>query len=353
MNILADASLPGLKEAFPSPFNLTLYRTHEEVTSLLKHQDILLCRANLKVNQTLLNNHQLHYVATASSGSDHIDHRHLKLKNSTVIDAKGCNAIAVTDYVISSLAYLDSIHLIKGSKIGIIGFGHVGAQVYNRLKAADFELFCYDPPKAYLDNAFKTCSPEMLYQCDVLCIHAELHDASFYPSRGLINSSFLSKLKSSCVIINASRGGIVDEEAILNTPLTYCTDVYLNEPKIDQNIINRSTLCTPHIAGHSLEAKFAAVSIVSKKIHSLLNLPVPQEYAIPMGPNSRLNIDQSWQDLALSLYNPIYETQELKKTLDIEEAFLQLRRNHVQRHDFYTYLDHEMKPKLKEILGAH
>lgn len=337
MNILADASLRGLDEAFPHGFNLTRYKKNEEVSALLQGQDILFCRSTLKVGEALLMGHHLNIVATASSGSDHIDLDYLKAQNTALIDAKGCNARAVADYVHSCIAYLNQKHLIKGRKAGIIGLGYVGREVQNRLKACAFDLYLYDPLKASQEKDFISCSIEALYTCDVLCIHAELHQRDLFPSHYLINDAFLNQLKPHCVIINAARGGIVDEGALLSTstPLTYCTDVYMNEPKIDKRIIDKSALCTPHIAGHSLEGKANAIRIASQKIHALLGLNIPV-YAPPQKPPTlNTSQDSSQEDFILAHYNPIIETQALKQAMDVESMFISLRERHNKRHDRY------------------
>jgi erythronate-4-phosphate dehydrogenase len=352
MNILADASLPGLIEAFPEPFKLTLYKHHEEIRGLLKNQDILLCRAQLKVDESLLTHHALSIVATASSGSDNLDKPYLKSKGITALDAKGCNAVAVADYVVSSIAYLAQNQILQGTKVGIIGLGHVGSEVYKRLKAADFELFCYDPPRATGDPHFKSDTKENLYQCDLLCIHSELHNLPPYSSVNLIDEHFLNQLKPGCIIINAARGGIVDEEALLNlkNPIVYCTDVYLNEPQINRQIIEKSTLCTPHIAGHSLEAKYSAVAVISRKIHEHLGWK-PPIYAVPSATPSSRNT-HSWQELALALYNPITDTHLLQQATNLKAAFIELRTAHTYRHNFNTCIDPCAQNKTKQILGA-
>lgn len=345
MNILADALLPGLNSAFPPPFILTLYHNPDEVPGLLDNMDILLCRSTLKINRALLKGHQIKFVATATSGTDHIDFDFLKSQNITMIDAKGCNAISVADYVVACLAYLDQRQLIKNKTAGIIGLGQVGTKVYERLKAANFQLFLYDPPKVTRDASFQSCSLEDLYECDLLCIHAELHNNYPYPSINLINQDFLEKLKPGCIIINASRGGIVNEEALLQigSSLLYCTDVYSNEPNVDKQIVSKATLCTPHIAGHSLEAKFAAIAIVSHKLHQMIGLPSPQ-FATPAKPH-RLNESEDWRELALSIYNPINETLALKQAENIPSTFLSLRKSHHHRHDFATYFDADLIKK--------
>lgn len=339
MNILADATLPGLYEAFPPPFILTQYTCPEEIPRLLKNQDVLLCRSTLKVNEALLTHHPLQFVATASSGTDHLDHAFLKAQNIHIIDAKGCNASSVADYVMACLASMEKQRLVRGRTAGIIGLGKVGTQVYERLKKANFQLIAYDPLKELLEKPFKSAALEDLYQVDLLCIHAELHNTAPYPSMNLIDSYFLSQLNPKCVIINAARGGIVNEEALLNTAksLIYCTDVYLNEPTIDERVLTRASLCTPHIAGHSLEAKYAAVALLSEQLHQFLKHPIP-EYAMPQKPPTvAIQENQSWQEFILSLYNPMIETQQLKEADDKKAAFLSLRKQHQTRHDFLTY----------------
>lgn len=341
MRILADASLPGLENAFPPPFTLSLYSDNKELMSLLKGQDILLCRATLKVNSELLKEHHLKYVATASSGTDHLDHSFLNSQKIQIIDAKGANASAVADYVVSCLAYLEKNKLINGNKAGVIGIGKVGEKVCTRLHHANYQLALFDPLKALQDQHFQSCAKEELYDMDLLCIHAELHDQPPYPSANLLDDVFLAALKPGCVIINAARGGIINEEALLNTsqPLIYCTDVYANEPAIDERMVNRATLCTPHIAGHTIEAKLAAVTMVSEKLHHLSGLPVPQFNSTLMPPHQIMEIskDKSWQEVVLSLYNPADETAQLKQSLDKKNAFLNLRKSHQKRHDFSIY----------------
>lgn len=331
MNILADASLPGLIEDFPEPFHLTYYRQPDEIQKLLPGQDVLLCRSTLKINAQLLQNHQLRYVATASSGTDHLDHDWLATQKIQIIDAKGSNACSVADYVVASLAYLEQHQLPQGKKAGIIGLGKVGTQVQERLQTAGFKVLTYDPLKA-LHEPFQSCDLKDLWQVDLLCIHAELHDTEPYPSVNLINYDFLSHLKPGCVILNAARGGIVNEEDLLNTQqkFTYCTDVYWNEPAVDKRILQQAFLCTPHIAGHSLEAKYAAVAMISATLHQILGLENPK-FAVP-----KITEVQKPGSI-LSIYNPLEETLLLKNAEDIATTFLKVRKDHQKRHDFWVY----------------
>lgn len=338
MKILADASLPGLTKAFPKPFELTTYHQAAELKSLLPGQDILLCRANLQINADLLAAQSLRFIATASSGTDHIDKNILTQKNIQLIDAKGANASAVADYVCACLAYLLTTNKLAGRKAGIIGLGKVGEKVRDRLSALDFSLALYDPPKALVDEQFRSCNLEDLRTCDLICIHAELQDSLPYPSRNLLDHAFLYALKDHCVIINAARGDIVNEEALLSIskPLLYCTDVYSKEPAINPAIVERAYLCTPHIAGHSLEAKFLAVAQVSKALHEAFGLTPPAS-EVPKLNLRPIPRNETWAQQILSIYNPAEESRLLKEAMHKQEAFLSLRKAHNTRHDFAAY----------------
>lgn len=353
MKVLADVSLPGLLQAFPKPFELTFYKQPEEIPKLLKGQEILLCRSTLKVNETLLKGQALKYVASASSGTDHIDASYLQKNAIELIDARGSNAISVADYVIATLAFLQKYKGFSGTKAGVIGIGEVGSQVVKRLIAAGMEVFCYDPPKKELDSTFFSSSLEALTQCDLIAVHANLHDQLPYPSRNLLDEAFLSQLKSEAVIINASRGGLVNEEALLKQKkhLIYCTDVYNNEPRINGKIVDFATLCTPHIAGHSIEAKFKAITMLSQKLHAHYHLRLPTDIPSVINDLTVLPANRSWQEAVLSLYNPVDETNLLKASDNLELTFLKLRKAHQNRHDFNSYDAHLTCEQTKKILG--
>jgi erythronate-4-phosphate dehydrogenase len=336
MNILVDASLPDLSRLFPKPFRLTQYHSLDQVKPMLADHTILLCRSTLRIDAALLQGSAIQYVATASSGTDHIDHHYLASQHIRLFDAKGSNALAVTDYVTATMAWLEQNITLTGRTAGVIGVGRVGTHVVSRLRALQYDVLCCDPYQAKLNPTEQYLPLEALTACDVLCVHANLHSLDPYPTHNLINHDFLAKLKPGVVLINASRGGIVNECALLNAnkPIHYCTDVFLHEPNINPSIVKFATLCTPHIAGHSIEAKLNSVVQLSEQIHRTLNLspPLPQADTRPTLPALRMG--DSWQERLLREYNPYHETQRLKNHPDTTGTFLTQRQAHTTRHDF-------------------
>lgn len=335
MKLLADASLPDLTTCFPAPFVVSRYDTHADLQRLLPEQDVLLCRSTLRVDQALLQGSQLRCVATASSGTDHIDARYLAAQGIELFDARGSNAPSVADYVLSSLAHLRRRTDFHGNRAMVIGMGAVGSLVARRLRALGWAVSAHDPLRT---DGFQSDPLTNLAQYDLLCVHPDLHDKPPFPSRRLLNEALLTQLRPGAAIINAARGDIVDEDALLRLKpdIYYCVDVFRGEPDICADTIAFATLCTPHIAGHSLEAKTEAVRMASEKLHTYFQLPCPPRPAVPrLTPPTAPS--QDWEDVVLAMYDPLAETQALKAASDKREAFLRLRTAHRVRHDFDCY----------------
>lgn len=344
MKILADESLPYLQQAFPEPFQLSFYKSQREILGKLNGIDILICRSTLKIHSDFFQQNKPHFIATASSGTDHIDKTYLQQNGITLLDAKGSNAAAVADYVIATVAWLQRhSKLQEGIKAGVIGAGEVGSRVIKRLESANFQTISYDPLKN------QSCSFENLQDCQLICVHAELHNEAPYPSENLLNDAFLGKLSPGTVIINASRGKIINEQDLLKYPaLVYCTDVYVGEPCINKKIVDFATLCTPHIAGHSIEAKLRAITQISEQLHDIYSLEPP---SFPPGNPQQSVFFDDWQNTILSLYDPQAETLALKHASNLSEQFLLTRKAHQQRHEFSLYGSASLSKQLQGLLG--
>lgn len=352
MKLLADATLPNIRTLFGAPFSLVLYHTPEEAYALLADCTILFCRSTLKLTEVLLANTSLECIATASSGTEHIPTAYARHRGIHVFDAKGANAHAVADYVTATLALLYRAQCVDGNRAGVIGVGEVGSRVVRRLQAAGFKTITFDPLNPLMNKKQYQAAQERLFSCDLLCIHADLHHNTPYPSYHLLDSAFLNKLKKNVIIINAARGAIVHEQALLGAkkPIIYCTDVYENEPSIDPALINYAFNCTPHIAGHSIEAKQGQMITVCEQLHRHYQLPMPGiEKTTP--PPPRLKAHATWQETILSIYDPSHDTHLLKAAADKRMAFLVQRKAHQHRHDFNYFDSHDCDAQTKIMLG--
>lgn len=355
MNILADATLPDLEYYFPKPFRLNFYRTHQEASRLIKSHQILLCRSTLTVTPEFLKDSPIECIATATSGIEHISESYLKSKKIQLYDAKGSNASAVADYVIALCALVFPNTEELKIRAGIIGLGEIGSRVAKRLKTLGCEIFSFDPPKAVLDSNFQSCKLEDLYTCELICIHANWHEHSPYPSHHLLSKDFFKQAKPGLCIINASRGNILHEIAFLESkiPIKYCTDVYSNEPHINPLIVEKALFCTPHIAGHSIEAKNSAIYHLSQKLHHHYHFDFNHKLIKKPEFIGQIKNTKSWQEMILSLYNPQIETELLKESVNKNQAFLDCRKKHQNRHDFHCYDSENLPVNLRNILGIY
>ncbi len=354
IKIIADASLPDLSDFFQPPFLITPFTAGPDLYQQIQEYDVLLCRSTLKIDTALLADTRISCIATVSSGTDHIVATNPQ-KSIQIIDAKGANACAVADYVIACLAYCQQHSYVQGLHAGVIGVGAVGSAVTLRLRELGFQVSCHDPLRAAHDHQFLSCELDALLGCDLLCVHANLHDQRPYPSRHLLGKNFLSQLKAGTVIINAARGDIVDETALLSCTqsLHYCTDVYAAEPQVSRPLVNYATICTPHIAGHSIEARSRGLHLVSQKLHHYFGLSCSAVHNHATDLLLQSVPFAAWQDAILSIYDPEVETHQLKQATDLSNTFLELRKAHRHRHEFHHYAWPEMDRFLQAALGKN
>ena len=327
--LLVDSHIPFVQECFPKHFKIETYDLNDQVKERLTDKDILVCRSTLHVTKELLNHSHLSILATASSGTNHIDKNALSHQNIQLFSGRGANAPAVCDYVTSCLAYLELHQHIKQKKLAIVGYGAVGNMLYNRLRVLGFELGVYDP----FVSTPNTIAFSDLANFPIICLHPNYHQDQPYPSHHLLSSQNIGVLPKDVIIINAARGHIVEEEAILSPQFKglYCCDVFAHEPDINPELVAKATLCTPHIAGHSIDSKKRITQKLSEQIHEFLKLPIPEfkESII----KEDITSSDDWQNQALKHYNPEAETIALKQTPTAQQ-FVLLRGAHRFRTDF-------------------
>lgn len=218
------------------------------------------------------------FVITATAGIDHLD---VEWLNSLGIEWRHCpgaNAHSVAEYVIASLLWM-SQGAFPGT-LGIIGVGATGQAVESLAQALDWPVVLFDPPRERAEkgldgsvkgaNPFQSAKVEDIMACDAVTIHVPRimsgEDAT-YPLWGYEE---LQKAKASW-IIQASRGGTIDENALSDWAKSggqLACDVWDGEPSIRQDLLNASTLATPHIAGYSVQSRHQAFIQAAKHLES-------------------------------------------------------------------------------------
>lgn len=343
IRLLADQNLYQLSEYLPTQVELTTYDPNIGIP-LLDGFDAWFIRSVTKINNQTIKEfpNELKFIGTGSSGTDHVDKSLFKENHIQFVDAKGSNANVVAEYVTTSLLMLaDDDPEIFHACIGIIGVGAVGSQVNKLVKKLGFETKLYDPPRQKRESSFTSDSLDEVLNCEILTLHLPLEKKGDDPTYHWLDEKKLAG-KSYKVIINAARGGVTDEDALLdakkNGRVEYLvTDVWENEPLINAKFMAKCSIATPHIAGSSVQSKMNASKVLIEKLCSFyqLDVHVPElsDIKILHGLSSNFTLSS-----ILNRCNPINEYDfELRKIADepnLNELFARLRTDFPYRHEF-------------------
>ncbi len=269
MKIVADENIPFVKDCFSTIGDVETVSGRDISSAIVKDADILLIRSITKVNAELLKGSNVKFVATATIGTDHVDTEYLSEKAIGFAYAPGSNANSVAEYIIAALLALGKKHKfrLEGRSIGILGVGNVGSKVAAKTQALGMKVLLNDPPLQRETNDEKYQPIEELYDCDFITLHTPLTFEGVDKTFHLANEKFFDSLKGDAFFINTARGGCCDTEALKNAinekAITGAVlDVWENEPNIDNELILKAELSTPHIAGYSYDGKVAGMIMI-------------------------------------------------------------------------------------------
>ncbi len=261
MRIVCDAHIPFLLEAVQKAWpqvEIIPLKPEEIDASAVKDADVLIVRTRTQVNETLLADSNVQLVCTATIGYDHIDTAYCESQGIRWMSCPGCNAQAVCDYIEEALQETRA----QGT-IGIVGVGHVGSLVAKMAERRGMKVLLNDPPKGI------GVSLDFIAQnSDIITFHVPLDKTTYH----LCNDTFLNKCKPNAFIINAARGGVVDEQALLRSGHSFILDTWENEPNIHPEILAKALLASMHIAGYSVAGKRNASQMCLNAIAELFNL---------------------------------------------------------------------------------
>lgn len=240
------------------------YLAPEEITPLVvRDADAIAVRTRTRCNEALLGGSQVRLVATATIGTDHIDLEWCKAHGIRVVNAPGCNAPAVGQWVDAALTALFPEGM-RGKCLGVVGVGHVGRIVAEGAKLRGMKVLQCDPPRALAEGPEEFVDMATIArEADAITFHTPLDATTHH----LCNAEFLSLCAKRPVILNAARGPVVDTAALINALKTGAVaaaaiDCWEGEPKISEDLMSLCTIATPHIAGYSIEGKRRAADAV-------------------------------------------------------------------------------------------
>ena len=357
MKIIADTNIPFVKECFSSIGDVEVVGGREITREIVADADVLLVRSITPVFADLLTGSKVRFVATATIGFDHVDVGFLRHNCIGFASAPGSNANSAAEYVIAALLEIGQKHRIclEGKSIGIIGVGNVGSRVVKKCKALGMKVLLNDPPLYRQTDDAKYLPIQELFDCDFITMHTPLTFEGIDKTFHLANGNFFESLKEGCVFINASRGGVVDSEALKAAIQSgrlqaVALDVWENEPKIETALLEIVDIGTPHIAGYSLDGKIAGLIMIYNSVCEYFGtepkfdagdfLPAPVVKTIEITRNTK-----NEQDTLLETVRKIYRinNDDAKLRVILEEPaenrgkyFDKLRKNYPVRREFHN-----------------
>jgi len=369
VKILVDENMPYARELFSRLGEVKPVAGRPIPVDELADAQALMVRSVTRVNASLLSGTAVKFVGTATAGTDHVDQAWLDEAGIGFSAAPGCNAIAVVEYVFSALLMLaerDGFTL-KDRTVGIVGVGNVGSRLQARLEAWGMRTLLCDPPRAERGDAGDFRPLEALVrEADILTFHTPLFKEGPYKTLHLADDALISALKPGAILINACRGAVVDNAALLTRleagqDLSVVLDVWEPEPDLNVELLKRVDIGTPHIAGYTLEGKARGTTQVFEAFSAFIGhrqqvaldtlLPAPEFGRITLhGP-----LDQpTLKRVAHLVYDVRRDDAPLRKVAGIPGEFDKLRKNYLERREWsslYIQCDDAEAASLLHKLG--
>jgi len=369
VKILVDENMPYARELFARLGEVKAVPGRPIPVAELDDADALMVRSVTKVNGQLLDGKGVRFVGTATAGTDHVDQDYLHQAGIAFSAAPGCNAIAVVEYVFSALLMLaerDGFELTDRT-VGIVGVGNVGGRLHKRLEALGVRTLLCDPPRA--DNGepgdFQPLD-KLVEEADILTFHTPLYKDGPYKTWHLADEALISRLKPGAILINACRGAVVDNAALLKCldagqKLSTVLDVWEPEPDLNVALLDKVDIGTAHIAGYTLEGKARGTTQVFEAYSAFIGKPqqIALDSLLPAPEFGRITLHGPLDQPTLKrLVHLVYDVRRddapLRKVAGVAGEFDKLRKHYLERREWsslFIQCDDAAAAKLLSALG--
>ena len=288
--VVMDSAIRVTPRLRALPIELVPLASTDISSDALVDAQALLTRTVTRVDGGLLEGSDIRFVGTASAGTDHIDLNYLGAHGIHFSSAAGCNASAVGDYVLAAIALCGKLEpILSGADVGLVGYGNVGRGLAKRLAALGARVHVYDPWVTQYDSHVQETDLQGVLSCDVVSLHAALHDSQPFPSFGMIGVQEAKVIERDTLFINAGRGGLLSEEAasyLVERGVDLVLDTWPNEPRVSLELLMGVRYATPHIAGYSETAKNNATDFLIPPLIETLELE--DHGAVPQSETDRI-----------------------------------------------------------------
>ena len=355
MRIICDNKIPFLKGVL-EPFAEVVYLPGKETTpEVVREADALITRTRTKCNEALLKGSRVQVIATATIGFDHIDTAWCDRQGIYWENAPGCNSGSVQQYIASVLVTLAQRYgfRLADKTLGVVGVGHVGSKVARIASLLGMKVLLNDPPRARKEGPENFVSlEEICKQCDIITVHVPLQREGEDATWHLFDRARLESLRPDQILINSSRGPVVDHAALKAVLQggglqAAVLDVWEGEPELDPELVWALAISTPHIAGYSADGKANGTSAAVQTVSRCLGLPLStwEVEEIPAPPQALdFTLDASGKseqevltEAILHTYDVSEDSNALRGALD---QFEKLRGDYPVRREFPAFTLH-------------
>ena len=333
MRIIVDSHIPHI-QGLIEPRAQVVYLDPNDITrEAVNGADALIVRTRTRCDAALLDGSRVRFIGSATIGTDHIDLDYCTRCGITVRNAPGCNAPAVAQWVFCAIrAWMQARGVFSTGDLtlGIVGVGHIGSIVARWARQLGFNVLLNDPPRENSHGSVNELfSPldELQRQCDIITFHTPITRSGQWPTWHLCDRAFLNGLSRCRLLMDAARGPIVDNAALLDWHGDVALDCWENEPAISRDLLEKCIVATPHIAGYSAEGKLRGTAMMLAALNEFYgwDIPVPEIAAPATGAQ-----DVSLDGIAAS-YDILADTARLKAD---HAAFESLRNNYHHRPEY-------------------
>lgn len=294
-----DAAVEALRARYAVHHDAELFGKPDELAALIAEVPAVIVRNQTQMRGAVLDAaRKLQVIGRLGVGLDNIDMAACAERGIRVFPATGANSLSVVEYVIGTAmtllrgAYFANAAMlagefpktkligreIAGKRMGLVGFGAIARDVARHARALGMEVVAYDPYVAADDEAWALAERSeldaVLGGADVISLHLPLTPQT----RGLINADAIARMKPNAILVNAARGGVMDEAALVAALRAgklggAAIDVFEEEPLRDGAKIFADTpnlILTPHIAGNTVESNGRVSGLVAERVMAAL-----------------------------------------------------------------------------------
>jgi (S)-sulfolactate dehydrogenase len=294
-----EAAVESLRARYSVHHDPELFAKPDELAAMLADVPAIIVRNQTQVRGAVLEAAKaLKVVGRLGVGLDNIDMQACEARGIKVFPATGANSLSVVEYVIGTAmtllrgAYFANAAMlagefpktkligreIAGKRMGLVGFGAIARDVAGHARALGMEVVAYDPYVPADHPAWQSTQrldlDGVLASADVISVHLPLTPET----RGLIGREAFARMKPDAILVNAARGGVMDEQALVDALKNgklggAALDVFEEEPLRNGARIFAGTpnlILTPHIAGNTVESNDRVSSLVAERVLSVL-----------------------------------------------------------------------------------